>query len=182
VTISTSALNGFNNVVGLSVSGLPANVTPTFTPTSIAAPGTGSSTLNFAVATSAAAGTYALTVAGIGGGVTKTTTVTLTITAGPTDFTISANPSSITATLKGASGSSTISATILQGTPTIALSASGQPRNVNVSFSATTITGSTTSLMTVKAVGKATPGTYTLTITGSASGLNRTTTATLMIK
>ena len=82
VTINTSALNGFNNAVALSVSGLPANVTPTFTPTSIAAPGTGSSTLGFAVGASAAAGTYTLTVTGTGGGVTKTTTVTLTITAG----------------------------------------------------------------------------------------------------
>jgi hypothetical protein len=181
VTINTSALNGFNNAVALSVSGQPANVTPTFTPTSIAAPGTGSSTLGLAVGASAAAGTYTLTVTGVGGGVTKTTTVTLTITALPPNFTISANPSSISATLKGASSSSTIGANILQGTPTIALSASGQPKNVNVTFSPTSITGTTTSQMTVKAVGKAVPGTYTLTVTGSAGGVNQTTTVTLTV-
>ncbi len=182
VTINTSALNGFNNTVGLSVSGLPANVTPTFTPTSIAAPGTGSSTLSFAVATSAAAGTYTLTVTGTGGGMIKTTAVTLTISASAPNFTINANPASITATLKGASGSSTISATVLQGTPTIALSASGLPKNVTVSFSPTSITGTTTSQMTVKAVGKAAPGTYTLTITGSSGGVSKKTTVTLTVR
>ena len=82
-TINTSALNGFNNAVALSVSGQPANVTPTFAPTSIAAPGTGSSTLGLAVGASAVPGTYTLTVTGAGGGVNKTTTVTLTIGIAP---------------------------------------------------------------------------------------------------
>lgn len=181
VTINTSALNGFNNAVALSVSGQPANVTPTFTPTSIAAPGSGSSTLGLAVGASAAAGTYTLTVTGTGGGVTQTVTVTLTITALPPNFAISASPSSITAS-RGASGRSTISATVLQGAPTIALSASGQPKNVNVTFSPTSITGTTTSQMTVKAVGKSAPGTYTLTITGSANGVRKTTTVTLTVQ
>lgn len=182
VTISTSALNGFNNAVALSVGGLPANVTPTFTPTSITAPGTGSSTLGLAVGASAVPGTYTLTVTGTGGGVTRTTSVTLTITGTAPIFSISANPTSITATLKGASGSSTISATVLQGTPTIALSASGLPKNVTVSFSPTSITATTTSQMTAKAVGKAAAGTYTFTVTGSAGGVNQTTTVTLTVK
>ena len=83
VTINTSALNGFNNAVALSVSGQPANVTPTFAPTSIAAPGTGSSTLGLAVGASAVPGTYTLTVTGAGGGVNKTTTVILAIGIAP---------------------------------------------------------------------------------------------------
>jgi PKD repeat protein len=181
VTISTSVLNGFNNAVALSVSGLPANVTPTFNPTSIPAPGTGSSTLSFAVGASAATGTYTLTVTGTGGGVTKTTTVSLTITGTAPVFSLSANPASITASRGGASVSSTIGATVTQGTPAIALSVSGQPKNVNVSFTPVSITGTTTSKMTVKAVGKAVSGMYTLTITGSASGVSKTTTVTLTI-
>lgn len=181
VTISTAALNGFDNTIGLSVSGLPANVTPTFNPPSITAPGTGSSTLNFAVGSTVAPGTYSLTVTGTGGGATKTATVTLTITAVPPSFTISASPNSLTLS-RGGSGTSTISATVTQGTPTIALAVSGQPKNVNVSFSPTSITGTTTSTMTVKAVGKAASGSYTLTITGSASGVNNTTTVGLTIK
>jgi len=183
VTINTSALNGFNNSVSLSVSGLPANVTPTFTPASIAAPGTGSSTLGFAVGASATPGTYTLTVTGSGGGLNRTTTVTFTITASTTvNFTISANPSSVTASVKGATGVSTISAAVTQGAPTIALSASGLPKNVTVSFSPTSITATSTSQMTVKAVGKATAGIYTFTVTGSASGVSKTTPVTLTIK
>jgi PKD repeat protein len=182
VSINTSALNGFNNGVALSVSGLPANVTPTFTPASIAAPGSGSSTLNFAVGASAATGTYTLTVTGTGGGVTKTTPVTLTITASAVNFSISANPSSITVTVKGGSSSSTISATVLQGAPTIALSASGVPKNVTVSFSAASITGVTTSQMTVKAVGRAAAGTYTLVVTGSSGGVSKTTPVSLTVR
>ena len=81
VNINTSALNGFNNAVALSITGVPASVTSTFTPASIAAPGTGSSNLNLAVGATAVAGTYTLTVKGTGGGVTQTTTVTLTVTA-----------------------------------------------------------------------------------------------------
>ena len=183
VTISTSALNGFNNIVGLSVTGLPANVTATFTPTSIAAPGTGSSTLVFAVGASAATGNYTLTVSGTGGGLTKTATVTLSITASTAvSFTISANPSSLTASVKGITGLSTISAVVMQGAPTIALSTSGLPKNVTVSFSPTSITGTTTSQMSVKAVGKATPGTYTFTVNGTANGVTKTTPVSLAIK
>jgi hypothetical protein len=183
VTISTSALNGFNNIVGLSVTGLPANVTATFTPTSIAAPGTGSSTLVFAVGASAATGNYTLTVSGTGGGLTKTATVTLSITASTAvSFTISANPSSLTASVKGITGLSTISAVVMQGAPTIALSTSGLPKNVTVSLSPTSITGTTTSQMSVKAVGKATPGTYTFTVNGTANGVTKTTPVSLAIK
>jgi len=183
VTINTSALNGFNNLVGLSVSGLPANVTPTFTPTSIAAPGSGSSILGFAVGAIATPGTYTLTVSGTGGGLTKTTTVTLTVAASSAvNFTISANPSSLSASVKGGAGISTISAAVTQGTPTIALSASGLPKNVTVSFSPTSITGTATSQMTVKAVGRAAPGNYTFTVTGSASGVTRTTPVSLTVQ
>jgi DNA transposition AAA+ family ATPase len=71
---------------------------------------------------------------------------------------------------------------VTQGTPTIALSVSGQPKNVNVSFSPTSITGTTTSKMTVKAVGKAPSGTYTLTITGSANGVGKTTTVAVTVQ
>ena len=183
VTINTSALFGFNNSVALSVSGLPANVTPTFTPASIAAPGTGSSTLGFAVGPSAAVGTYTVTVTGTGGGLTNTATVSLTITASTAvSFSLNANPSSLTVSAKGVGGSSTISATVTQGAPTIALSASGVPKNVTVSFSPTSIIGTTTSQMTVKAVGKSVPGSYTFTVTGSANGFTQTTPVSLTIK
>src|SRR5215471_8545128 len=42
-TVSTSVSNGFNAAVSLSISGLPAGVTASFNPSSIAAPGGGNS-------------------------------------------------------------------------------------------------------------------------------------------
>jgi hypothetical protein len=80
-TVSTSVSGGFNSSVSLSVSGLPSGASATFTPTSIAAPGSGSSTLKITAGT-AAAGTYNLTITGTGGGKTHTTPLSLTIGSG----------------------------------------------------------------------------------------------------
>src|SRR5262245_35320980 len=46
-TISTTVSGGFNSAISLSASGLPSGVTAAFSPASIAAPGSGSSTLTF---------------------------------------------------------------------------------------------------------------------------------------
>jgi len=72
---------GFNSAVALTASGVPSGATASFNPTSIAAPGSGSSTLTIAGGT-AAAGTYTVTITGSGGGLTKTATLSLTITTG----------------------------------------------------------------------------------------------------
>ena len=78
-TIMTTVLGNFSNVVSLSASGLPTGTTASFNPTSLAAPGSGSSILTIDVGSSSAVGTYTLTVAGIGGGITHTTTINLTV-------------------------------------------------------------------------------------------------------
>lgn len=80
-TLTTTVSGGFDSAVTLTAAGLPSGVAATFTPSSIAAPGSGSSTLSFMVATSAAAGSYPVTVNGAGGGVSKTVTMTLVILA-----------------------------------------------------------------------------------------------------
>src|SRR5262249_5665140 len=78
-SVSTAAAGGFNSSITLSASGLPAGVTASFSPTSIAAPGNGSSTLTFSAGSTAATGTTNVTVTATGGGTTHTTTVALTI-------------------------------------------------------------------------------------------------------
>jgi hypothetical protein len=80
-TVSTTAINGFNAAIALSASGQPTGVTVGFSPSSIAAPGTGSSTATFTVAGSTAVGTYAITITGTGGSITHTTVVNLTVTS-----------------------------------------------------------------------------------------------------
>jgi len=82
IKVTMNAINGFSAAIALSVSGLPKGVTATYLPTSIAAPGTGKSTITLKVASGAGSniGVSTLTVTGKGGGVTQTQKLTLTVT------------------------------------------------------------------------------------------------------
>ncbi|HZS27132.1 MAG TPA: hypothetical protein VFB76_07865 [Candidatus Angelobacter sp.] len=91
-TISTTVSGGFNSAISLSASGLPAGVTAAFSPASIAALGSGSSTLTFTASSTATTGTSTITIKATGGGVTHTATVSLTITTGGTTTQILGNP------------------------------------------------------------------------------------------
>jgi pseudomonalisin len=80
--ISTSALGGFNAAVAFTVSGLPAGVSASFVPASIAAPGTGNATLTVTASSGAALGSRNFTVTATGGGLAHSVQVPLTITSG----------------------------------------------------------------------------------------------------
>ncbi|HEX3146288.1 MAG TPA: hypothetical protein VHQ64_20100, partial [Pyrinomonadaceae bacterium] len=79
-TVSTSISGSFNSSIALSVSGLPAGATANFSPSSIAAPGSGSATVTFLVGSAAATGNYNVSVTGTGGGITHSTTIALAVT------------------------------------------------------------------------------------------------------
>ncbi len=74
VTITPSG--GFNGSVTLSVSGLPSGATGTFSPN----PATTSSTLSVATSATTPTGSYPLTITGVSGTLTHTTSVTLVVT------------------------------------------------------------------------------------------------------
>ncbi|HEX7721555.1 MAG TPA: hypothetical protein VF397_05315 [Pyrinomonadaceae bacterium] len=80
-TIATTISGSFNSAIALSASGLPAGATASFSPTSIATPGNGSSTLTFLAGSATATGTYNVIVTGSGGGKTHTTAISLTVTS-----------------------------------------------------------------------------------------------------
>src|SRR5580700_4640564 len=98
-------------------------------------------------------------------------------------FTLSASPTSVSVA-QGARGTSTITSAITGSFDSaVALSASGQPTGVTVTFNPTSIAapGSGSSTMTM-VVGLATvPGTYTITVTGTGGGVTQTTTVTLTV-
>ena len=73
--LTISPTGGFSGSVTLSVSGLPAGATGSFSVN----PATTSSTLTVSTSAATPAGTYTLTVTGISGSLTHTTTVTLAI-------------------------------------------------------------------------------------------------------
>ncbi len=181
VTISTSISGSFNSAIALSAAGQPSGVTVAFSPTSIAAPGSGSSTMTITVGASTVAGSYPIVVTGTGGGTTQTVTVTLSV-ASP-DFTITASPTSETI-VQGGSANVTISTTVAGGfNSAVALSASGQPSGVTVAFSPTSIAapGSGSSTMTITVAASAATGTSTITVTGTGGGKTHTATVTLTV-
>jgi hypothetical protein len=81
-TITSTLSGNFNSSVALSASGLPAGATASFSPTSIAMPGAGSSALTVSVGPSTPVGSYNVIVSGTGGGQTRSTTLNLTVTSG----------------------------------------------------------------------------------------------------
>jgi subtilase family serine protease len=79
ISINTTVMGNFNSAVSLFAAGLPPGMTASFSPASIAAPGSGSSTLTISVGSSSAAGTYPLIITGVGSGITHTTSVNLDV-------------------------------------------------------------------------------------------------------
>ncbi len=183
-TISTAATGGFNSAISLSASGLPAGVTASFNPGSIAAPGNGSSTLTFTASGTATTGTTNVTVTASGGGVTHTTTVALTVNAAANpSFSLSASPTSLSVA-QGSSGSSTISTSVSGGfNSAISLSTSALPSGVTASFSPGSIAapGSGSSTLTFTASSAATTGTTNVTVTANGGGVTHTVTVTLTV-
>lgn len=79
-SISVLPTGGFRSSVAFSVSGLPTGVTASFSPTA----STTSTTLTLTASGAATPGTKDLTVTGVGGGLTRTTSVEVMITAADT--------------------------------------------------------------------------------------------------
>jgi subtilase family serine protease len=76
-TITITGNNGFSGATALSVTGVPASTTATFTPASVT--GSGTSTMKITTTSSSPKGTFTLTVKGTSGSLSHTTTVSLTI-------------------------------------------------------------------------------------------------------
>ena len=79
-SLTSKADVGFNSPVTLSVGSLPPGVRVSLNPSTIPAPGSGSSTMTVRVAPRAVLGTFPIGVTGVGGGVDRAITVVLTVT------------------------------------------------------------------------------------------------------
>jgi N-acetylneuraminic acid mutarotase len=78
-TITSMIRGGFNSAISLSASGLPAGVSVSFNPTSIA--GASTSTMTITAGSAVAFGTYPIVVTGTSGSNSETTTVTLSVSS-----------------------------------------------------------------------------------------------------
>ena len=103
---------------------------------------------------------------------------------GTDDFSIAASPSSVTIA-KGQTGAVTISTTLTSGSPqTVALSQTGAPAKVTVTFTPTSVVAGGTpsaSSMKIAVSRKATSGTYTITVKGTGTSATHTTPVVLTI-
>jgi pseudomonalisin len=183
---SIAGSTSYSGAVSLSVSGLPAGVTATWSssPLTLSAE-SGTSTLTFTAASTAKAGTAAITVTASGDGVTATRQITLQVTqAAGLQLALSASTLAMTHT---ASAAVTISMTELGGLniPTT-LTLSGLPAGVTPSLGSVSAgaAGSESGVLTFTGSTKAAAGTSTLTIGvyGVGNGVTYTATQTLTLQ
>jgi subtilase family serine protease len=73
--VTSKVSGGFDAAVSFSASGVPSGVTYSFSPSSLPAPGSGTTDFNLTVSRSAETGSYTITITGTGGGKTATTTL-----------------------------------------------------------------------------------------------------------
>jgi uncharacterized membrane protein len=77
--VTTSVAGGFNSTISFSVSGLPSNVSASFSPVSAASPGNGSSTLTLTKQAGASTGASHFNVSASGGSLSQQATIALTV-------------------------------------------------------------------------------------------------------
>jgi galactose oxidase-like protein/PKD domain-containing protein len=168
---------GFNSAVGLTVSGLPAGASATFTPAAVT--GSGSSTLKVVTTAATAAGTYQLRITGTAGPLVHNATVTLVVAG---DFGLTATPSSVTI-VRG--GSATYVAKITGGagfSGTTTLSVTGLPKTATAKFTPSAIVNSGSSTLSITTGRRTTRGTYPLKITGISGATTHSVTVTLVVQ
>jgi hypothetical protein len=170
-TVSVTRGGGFAGAVNLTVEGLPSGVTAN---APAVAAGASSGVVTLSASASASAGNASLTVRAQGTGVAPATaTVALTVTVPPPppvgSFTLSLEPSTLSLE-QGSSGSATVTLSRTDFDGAVQLTASGAPQGVTLSLDPAAPTGNTSALSIQIGEG-ASPGTATLTVTGSAEGL-----------
>lgn len=162
-SIAVSKTGNFNSTINFSP--FSSNgISVSFSPSSVTPPGT--VTMSVSVSTSTAPGTYTLTLSASGGGLTRSASVSIVVPQ--QSFTLSASPSKIQVT-PGTNAVFTVSANASNndGRFNVSLKASGQ---LSVNFGISTITTPGSTNMTVLVPSATSPGTYTITIMGSATG------------
>src|SRR5271156_2487016 len=98
-------------------------------------------------------------------------------------FTISASPSAVSV-VQGGNGTSTITSAVSGGfSSAVALTASGQPAGVTVSFSPASFAapGSGSSTMSIAVASTTATGTYTITVTATGGGITQNATVALTV-
>jgi|GEM_PF-535579 len=174
-TTITITRTNFTGAVTLSLGGAPAGVTTNFNPNNTTGD---TSTLTLTVGASVAPGVYNLTVDGTGAPGSRSTPLTLTVTA--SDYSLSLNPTALTI-VQGGNAPTTVTITRTNFTGAVTLTLGGAPAGVTNNIIPNNTTGNTSTL-TITVGASVTPGVYNLTVDGTATGPgNRSTPLTLTV-
>jgi subtilase family serine protease len=172
-TVTVTALGGFTNPVTITAAAgwttdPPITINPTAsTPLTITAP-------------SSANGPYQVAITATDGTTSKTIYLSVQVTI--PDFSLTANPTSLTIR-QGNSGSSRITVNAVnnyQGAVT--LSVSGTPSGMTASFSKNPVQQGSYATMALTTARTTAQGTYTITVIGNANGLSHTTQVTVTVR
>lgn len=174
VTISISRIN-FVGGVAMFVTGAPPNVTANVVPGTTNG---STATLTVVVGASASPGSYDLVVNGNGSPGPRTTPLPLTITTAP-NYSLELNPATLSIA-RGSSDSTALTIIRTNFAGSVTLSLGGAPTGVTGAFVPAAPTNSTSTLTITVAAGAA-PGQYTLSVDGTGSAGDRTTTLTLNV-
>jgi hypothetical protein len=178
--VTTAVASGNSVSVAFAISGLPAGVTASFSPTSVASGKT--ATLTVTTAADAEAATTQLTITGASSTTSHIATTNVTVTAPPpSDFTISVTPPS--QTIAGGESANYVVATgIATGDPvSIALSVTGLPAGVTASFMSATVDSGGSTGLTLTAMPGAAAALATFTVTGSGNGFDHSASASITV-
>ncbi|MDD2912469.1 MAG: hypothetical protein PHF77_02940 [Candidatus Bipolaricaulis anaerobius] len=163
VAINLTRNATMTGAIALTLEGAPAGVTGTFNPASVTA---ATSTLTLNVATTAAGGTYNLTVRGKGDGVDKTAVVKLTVEALP-DFNLVPTPNAVQVK-PGASADVAIAVNRVGGfAEPVQFEIEGLPTGVTAAFDPNPAPAGTTTLKLTCGTSAA-QGAYTVRVKGTA--------------
>ncbi len=174
VTVTVGVAGGFSSAVTLSATGLPSGVTAAFSTATLAAPGSGTSTLTFSAGAQAAAGSYPVQVTATGGTSTQNASLTLTVTAAGS-FALSLNSSAVSVK-QGGSGSLQATVTAASGfSAPVALSVLGLPSGVTATATPASFAapGSGSSTLLLNAGVQTAPGTYPIAVMATGGGITQ---------
>jgi hypothetical protein len=170
--VAVTPRNGFKGSVSLVASGMPSGVTAVFSPSST----TGNSTLAFTASSTATTGTFKVTVTGVSGALSSTTSITLAIPA--PNFTLFFAGAGL-ALPRGSSAARAVAVTPHNGfNSSVSLSASGLPSGVTAAFG--TVSAGT-SLVTFTAGSTVAAGSFPITVNGVSGTLKSSASFTLTV-
>jgi pseudomonalisin len=167
----------FNSAVSVKVTG-PTGISASTG--SIAASGSGASPLTITVASTVSGGAYPLTVTATGGGVTKTTTLTLLVPG----LTLSSNRSALTLQRTGDKDFVNLTSTMLGGfSSAVTFSVQGLPSGVSATFAPNSLTapGNGTTVLKLANNSSTMVGSTPIIVKATAGSVVRTLTLTLAL-